>query len=271
MWRMFKLVGAIVVAAVAFAAAVLLVPQITETVIRLTCSQDRPSKTCIVRMRAMGDVWALKGNLLRAQQWYAKAADHGDLVAAFDLGWAYEQTAAANLADLVKQSASGLEPTRLSKPDFNLAATAYRKAAERGFAPAMNNLGQLYSNGVFGPAGPGSPLLDEGFRWMLRAAEAGNPVAAMNVSLAYREGRGVARDAAKASHWATWTAEKTEPHDLSEPTLSRTNLFGMPLPPELRAHIRASAKAAQPVTTNFRPLQPDPRLPTFGSVSSKLH
>jgi hypothetical protein len=129
----------------------------------------------------------------------------------------------------------------------------------------MNNLGQMYLHGLIGPR---DPL--EAFRWHLAAAKLGNYAASVNVSLAYRSGDGVARDEREARRWAQWTDPGNENAGIGEPTLARTGVFGAVIPPERRALVRAAAEQKVPVTLEFKPLRPDPRLPTFRQVQERL-
>lgn len=77
--------------------------------------------------------------------------------------------------------------------DPALAAKWYEKAAERGSAPAMINLGHRLARGEDGPR-------DEraAFEWYRRAARADHPLAWFNLGVCWAEGRGVAPDDAAA-------------------------------------------------------------------------
>jgi TPR repeat protein len=164
-------------------------------------------------------------------------------------------------ADLGELEAPKIPEPKL-RDDFERAEAAYRKAAERGFAPAMNNLGQIYLNGVFGSARRG-----EGVPWLVRAAEAGNPVGSINLSLVYTDGMTVPRDLAQAERWSHWTDKVTDPRDLASPTLEHTNMvLAGTLDRPLVAAIRAKAKTKEELTVTFRSLPPDQHLPTFESV-----
>jgi TPR repeat protein len=163
-----------------------------------------------------------------------------------------------------------LEATKIPEPrlrdDFERAEVAYRKAAELGFAPAMNNLGQILLSGAFGSA-----RRSEGVPWLVRAAEAGNPVGAINLSLVYTDGMTVPRDLAQAERWSHWTDKITDPRDLRSPTLERTNMvLAGTLERPLVAAIRAKAKTKEELTVTFKPLPPDPRVPTFEAVRKAL-
>jgi hypothetical protein len=278
--------------AVAFA-TYLASPWIIEKRLEWSCSLSEPTDLCLVRMRAMGHVWSLKDNFTRAKLWYGRAAEHGDAASMFHLGWVYQKMArdavikqamarrakfknAEGLLDqfmkvvrrLIDQTdedgsaeASDGVPERTHPSDLELAAEWYRRSATAGFAPAMNNLGELYMHGLGGPED-----LDAAFRWHMAAAQAGNPIGRWNVAVAYYAGHGVAADPVEAEKWLTWNPHTANPSDLLEPVLERTTLFGSALPSDKRALVRAAAKADSPVTFNVTPVKPDPSIPTFREV-----
>jgi hypothetical protein len=254
--------------------AMMVFPQITEQLIALTCSMTAPSESCQRRMVAMGHTWSLKGNLTRAAIWYARAANGGNAAGMFHLAWLYEKSGARHLAEVVRDIQAsnqndgpvdfGDPAARPLEPDYQHAAGLYRKAAELGFAPAANNLAELYLHGLLGDRD-----LEMAFQLHLAAARAGNPVAAMNLALAYRTGAGVTANAAEARKWATFTPKSGSP-DLGTLTLARTRLYGTAIDARMVAVIRASAKQHLPVTINYQPMRPDPRLPTFDQVQQEL-
>lgn len=280
-------------------------PPTTELIINLTCRTTPPTPSCIVRMRSMGHIWAQLGSLDRAITWYRRAATEGDDPASyFHLGWAYEQRGFRNLvpklqaheravdaaaakaqaeltAKLEQQLATGdfhfnradfeapkipdLPDPKLSE-DFELAESAYRKAAERNFAPAMNNLGAMYVSGVFGSA-----RRWDGVPWLIRAGHADNPFGAINLALMYSDGLGVPRDAAEATRWGEWKGERVNPLDLAYPTLERTRMaLGGDMEPWLLATIREAGKRHIPLGASFKVLPPDPRMPTFRQLQDDL-
>ena len=145
--------------------------------IDVTCAEP-PSASCQVRMRALGHLWAVEGNLPRAMTWYERAARAGDVVSMFHLGWAYQEVAEARLVGVaqsiqangpgtlpnVQAPASESEMAAFNDAGVN-AVTWFRASAELGFAPGMNNLGEMYRLGVGVPADPAKAFL-----WHLRAA-----------------------------------------------------------------------------------------------------
>lgn len=242
--------------------AVATIPHLNEQAVRLTCGEATPR--CLVRMRSLGHQWARHGAFDRAAAWYGRGAEAGDPIAMFHTAWAHEQVFWARLKTLIQTHQGDTAPEDAVAPimkDFDRAADWYRRAAELGFAPAMNNLGQLYLSGVVGRTDQ-----REAFRWHLAAARAGNPIGVMNVAIAYTAGQGIAADPAAASSWSSWQPTHVSKADLVEPTLERTHLFGTTVPEARRALIRAAAKSGEPLRLTLTPMQPDPRLPTFRQV-----
>lgn len=275
MRRIWIAFAALVLLSAAAVTALLTVPQVIEKSIEWTCSFTQPSDTCLVRMRAMGHVWSRKGDLARAEIWYRRAADHGDAVSMFHLAWIYEEagqadveTAFRTISDEARTDAlmDGPEAARKLLPQANFvrAAQWYRKSADKGFAPAMNNLGELYVAGM-GVRQDVSAAFD----WHIAGARAGNPVAAMNTALDFRAGRGVAANAGEAEKWSNWTGKASAP-DLGDLTLGRTKLFGNGIPERERALFRAAADKGVPVKVAMKPLKADPGLPTFRQVREQL-
>jgi hypothetical protein len=265
--RKFFLYGGLLMAAavglpVGFLLLTMVFPQISEQMIEWTCRE--PTSSCVTRMRGMGHVWAQKDNMRRAHQWYARAGNYGDVPSKFHAGWTCEKLALDEVTRVVRASIKGEEVASKSRQYAEYAAAWYKQAADKGFAPAMNNLAELYLSGMTGRHDN-----EEIFRLHLAAAEAGNFTAAANVQIDYLDGRGVARDPAKAEQWAVWTP-KHGLDDIAEPTFGRTNMFGEPIPAERRAFIRAAAEQNVPVTTKFTPMKPNPNLPTFKQVQEKL-
>lgn len=131
----------------------------------------------------------------------------------------------ANLSELFRRPAQ--------TTNIGIAKKWYQKSADLRFAPAMDNLGQIYLHGTGG-------LQDHGraFDLHMPAARAGNPVARWNVAIAYRDGHGVDPDPAEAAKWEVWTPPPGIMPDLVEPTLARTVLFGSTLLDPHRANMR---------------------------------
>lgn len=274
MRRFLMIAGIVVVLVVGAAGAMLMFPQISEMALKLTCSMTDPSKSCQDRMVAMGHAWSLKGDLERATLWYARAAQKHHPAALFHLAWAVEQGGYAQLHEFIGQAADtnngfgseiDLGTPRAGRDNFEAAEKLYRMSANEGFAPAMNNLADLYLSGV---AGEGRA--EEAFKLHSAAAKAGNPVASLNLSLDYKIGRGVAADSGAAAKYATVTPQSGSP-DLGTLTLGRTTFGGTAIDPHMVAMIRAAAEHHEPLTVNFSPMKPDPRLPTFHEIPTPFN
>ena len=90
--------------------------------------------------------------------------------------------------------------------NFNEAAVAYRKAADRSYAPAQNNLGYFYQ------VGQGvSRNYDEAMRWYRQASEQGYAAAQNNLGVLYRDGLGTKQNFAQSVHWFRMSAEQGLP------------------------------------------------------------
>jgi len=269
MRRVFWLAAAALVLLISAFGAVAIFPQLSEKIIEMTCSMTNPDAGCRRRMVAMGHVWAAKYDLERALLWYARVADLGEPDAMFHLAWAYHASGFDDVRSFARNVGnSEADPDRLADAltrSFRLADKWYRNAAEKGFAPAMNNLGELAVTGVLG----GERKLDEAFAWYLAAARAGNPVGAMNVSLAYRIGEGVIQDTGEAQRWAEFVPAIDSP-DLDDVTLSRTTLHGSNVDAKLRSTIRNAAVEHKAIGVTFEPLKQSARIPTFHNVSREL-
>jgi TPR repeat protein len=89
--------------------------------------------------------------------------------------------------------------------DFAKARQWYEKAAEKGEAAAMSNLGRLYRDGQ-------GALQDlaKAREWYKRAAEKGEATAMTALGHLYEDGQGVPQDFAKAREWYEKAAEKGE-------------------------------------------------------------
>lgn len=89
------------------------------------------------------------------------------------------------------------------------ALQAWIAQAEGGDADAMNNVGEIYEQGVRGPANHA-----EAAKWYRRAAEAGSHRAQTNLGALYEQGLGVEKDPGEALAWYRKAAGMTSPVDL---------------------------------------------------------
>lgn len=88
-------------------------------------------------------------------------------------------------------------------PDDAQALAAFRKAAEKGYAPAQNNLAVFYYSGRGVPRNYGQAL-----RWFERAAEQGHVRAQVSLAGMYTQGQGTPQDMKKAAKWFEVAARK---------------------------------------------------------------
>ena len=127
---------------------------------------------------------AYKTHLL---EWIQKAAKQGDIEAQFVLGL------------LCKNGDEFLG----IKPNHVEAVKWFRKAAEKEYAAAQNNLGDCYY------AGEGVPQnYTEAVNWYRKAAEKGNVSAQWNLGFCYVTGEGVEKNPFEAVKWYRKAAEK---------------------------------------------------------------
>lgn len=242
-----------------------LTPTVLEWRVERACPEMTDS--CMTRARALAHLWAFDGESERAIHWYRKAAEAGDPMSMFHLAWMIEQKALETFHTKAWESAALGQTTGVEsalRPQFDMAASWYRKSAEKGFAPAMNNLAQVYARGVNGSR---NPQMAAHFYRM--AVQAGNPVAGFNLSMAYLAGDGVAQNGTEALKLMEWSpSKKYSGADLARPTLERTRLNGGMPTESLRAQLRRAADSGPPATAKmeFRPLQPASSLPTFEEV-----
>ena len=257
-------------------------PHVSERLLEADCAEPVTDQSCAARLRNMGHVWSRQDELERAQTWYRRAAELGDAEAMFHLAWIHEERGLAvdgrELLELTRLVGSGQSLEHLAalgkklaalkaqaQANFRDAEAWYRKSAAQGFAPSMNNLGQLYEHGWGRPAD-----LEAAHRWHLAAAEAGNPVGQLNVATALRFGKGVVADAAEAERWATWIPVAGLTADLAEPTLVRTRIARLPLPGKLRDMIRFGARHGAPLRLALSSLEAGSELPSFQRVAEEL-
>ena len=114
-----------------------------------------------------------KRNDVKAMAWYRKAAEQGYAPSAYNLGLMYARGEGA-------------------KPDLAAARTWFRRAADHGSAEAQVTLAEIAVV---------EEKYEEAFVWFSKAADQDDRDAAFNVASLYYLGRGVARDAAKATEY----------------------------------------------------------------------
>jgi Sel1 repeat-containing protein len=272
MRKVLWLIAGVASLLVATFAAMAAFPQTGEKLIEMSCSMKQPDENCQRRMMAMGHTWSMKGDLARAREWYGRVADLGDAEAMFHVGWTYHTGTYGRLKEALegmRASNAEITPERLrdalQNDDIRMADKWYGKAVEKGFASAMNNLGDIAASGL-----SGAQDFEKAFGWYLAAARAGNPVAAINVMLAYQTGQGIRQDETEAKKWAAFVPDENSP-DLRDFTLKHTMLSGMSLDPNLRSAIRNAAVEHKAVALEMSGMRPTVGLTTFGQISRQLN
>jgi TPR repeat protein len=236
-----------VVWAVAFMAVVvvasalgvwLLVPLVPGADIKASCHEPL-TEVCMDRIRALGDELAAGGTLDEAVSWYSWAAGGGDKVAMFKLG-------GVNYVRAVDDAARRTHSDFVSNEEWRRAAVAemtgfpaqtacgwFRRAADLGYPPAMNNVGECYMHGIGFTRSALAAV-----QWHRSAAMAGNPVAAMNLIRDIKSGLGGKADVAAADSWASKRFDQMNRSDLDEATLAYTLRAGVQISPEERDMMR---------------------------------
>lgn len=282
-------IGLGVLVAVTIAAS----PWLSETKLAWDCPETEaaPSDDCLKRMRAAGHMWSRLSNLSKAEHWYLRGSKAGDPIAMFHLAWVEEgfarevigagmiemaeQMALAPIASITTGDFDPADPSSLFGefaflPEYHAhidqAESWYKKSAERGFAPSMNNLAQIYAmNPVRKPA------YNTALKLYRKAAEAGNPIAHWNIGMTYSAGKGVQADHREAEKWWTWTPSDYDEAQFDWPTLERTHLFGTKMPRQHVADLRYNAEHGLPVTTQPRQLKPSRSVSNFAGVREELN
>ena len=165
---------------------------------RMAEAGDPVAQTRLGTMYAEGA--GVKQDHAIANSWFRKAADQGKLSAQFLLGRNYEK---------------GIGTAQ----DYLAAAYWYRKAADEGYADAQINLGFMYYYGrgvtqyYSAAADWFRKAADQGYAPAQKAlrmaeAEAGDPVAQLNLGFDYYYGRGVTQDYAIAVSWYRKAADQ---------------------------------------------------------------
>lgn len=174
----------------------------------VTC--DIADEVCRARMRADARLRLRFGDDENALAIYRDLSRAGDLTAGFQIGWHHDEAyralvgralAAATILAEATQYAYSDAPSganfeaavdRHAAPQTKqeqrdgaraLAYLWYRWAAQRGFGPAMNNLGTMYQAGITGKIDKAAAR-----RWYIAAYDAGTPAAALNLAVLRRLG-----------------------------------------------------------------------------------
>ena len=148
----------------------------------------------------------------RAAGWYRKAADQNYALAQFALGGLYERGAGVT-------------------NDIDQALSWYQKAADQGYAAAQCQLGLIYFNGVQGD--PRHPVnLNQAVIWLKKAADQNVAGAMNNLGICFQYGYGgLPKDEKTAAQWCLKAAEADDP--LAQINVAQLYVGGTVLPRDL--------------------------------------
>lgn len=240
---------------------------ILKKILHWQCSLENPTDTCLIHLRNLGHLTSEKGDLVEAQFWYQIGANHGDPLAMFHLAWVYEEKTYPNLLGAFKKYVEAGDITQAKLRELNSkkfhdifsAEFWYKKSAQQGFAPSMNNLGILY---LYLPPDPYSlsniEIEDDqkAFYWIESAAKAGNPVGQMNLAYALLTGDGFPPNLAEAEKWMTWTPNSGIGSDLEDSTLKRTRLGEHYISGPILRRIKDAIQVGEPLKWTFNEIIP---------------
>lgn len=191
--------------------------------LKLAC-RSPAADSCSERARSMGHIYSLEGKYVRALGWYEWAAAGGDRVAMFHAGWAHQEIVLEDLRRRVQQAVNGSHSLWVPPTGAHEAAALqwYQKSAELGFAPAMNNLAEMYRAGLDGGNESNFGAM---FRLHVKAANLGNPIAQLNLAADYQQGKGTHKNAMLADYFGTVPHLASDRADYLAPTFERTYLL----------------------------------------------
>ncbi len=252
-------------------------PDLLESKLLWDCSSSDHAPSCLVRMQAVGNLFFRDGRSDRGEFWYRQAALRGDPVAMFHLAWVYEQKAQIAKRQSVQWVGMQVKyhdpPQHIDRRDFfkltrkldkrsvvaakasdgfhRMAESWYRRSADLGFAPSMNNLAMLYSRSTLF-----SDRADLAREYLKAAHEIGNPIAGWNYLLTYPHEPGLPPIPTDPTQWREWTWTPTEGvrRQLARPILERTFAVAGGFSDTEHHGLRQSAKMGEPVTFKVKPL-----------------
>ena len=145
--------------------------------------------------RSYENAVGLDRDMSAAASWLLKAAEQGDLWSQYHLGDLYRRGLIGDFPDVPDSLKRDLR--------YQEAFKWYRAAAEQGYAPAQNCLGEAYYDGR-------GVVKDysEAIKWFRQAAGKGLAEAQYNMGRVYGYGYGVKQDFAEAFKWYSESAKK---------------------------------------------------------------
>lgn len=218
--------------AVLASAAFFAVPHLAEWHLSRTCALYRPSDDCVISTRRLGHLWYSYSTPDRAAYWFERAAYAGDAEAMFYLAWMLEQ--------------QGENRTALAG-----AKKWYKRAALKGFGPAMNN----YASLLFVEGADKGIAARDSHRvwfWFDRGCEAGTTAACWNRKLKNLQ-FGPGQDE-RVHHLPRLALAPTPAaqNQIYDGVLERTHLFGRYLPAPLRSVMARTPGKSDPIEFRIR-------------------
>jgi TPR repeat protein len=184
----------------------------------------------------MGNLYLKGEDVLKdheeAFKWYLKAAEQGNAIAQFNIGFYYYKS------DLV-------DNTEVFLRNRVEAVKWFRKAAEQGNADAQCYLGDCYSNG-FGVVNDQV----EAVKWFRKAFEQGDICAQCNLGMCYANGEGVVRDLVEAYAYLN-LAGVTDPVDEKNRKEIRMQIKGELAPSQIEAGEKRSKELQKEIDANL--------------------
>lgn len=161
--------------------------------LRQSADRDNPlAMAMMARFHQLGD--QVSADPVEAERWanlaYPKLeplANRGDLIPLYLVGLRYDLGLGCPV-------------------DGTRAVRSYEAAANKGYAPAQNNLGSMYLRGESVFRDP-----DEAVKWIRKAADQNLAIAQLNLGSLYYEGRGVTKDHTQALKWTRKAADQNHP------------------------------------------------------------
>lgn len=168
-------------------------------------------------MLRLADSYNNSKDLAKAAEWYTKAANGGNMTAAYKLALYYEERDPSEALRWYRQAAERGEDRRAMvslghmydqgaegvPADKDEAHRWFAMAAEEGDPYMMNYLGYHYRE---------LGMADKAFDWFIRASEAGLVDGMYNIAGCYEHGVHVPKDPTKAAEWYA-KAVKAGTHD----------------------------------------------------------
>ena len=177
--------------------------------------------------------YGLTQDYAKAFEWYIKAADKGQVNAMVSVGYAYiygrgvtksygEGVIWFNKADesgnLSIETQMYISVYYSDNNHYTESVKWLKKAAERGYADAQQELGERYSMGVEGV----TQDYTEALKWYRKAAEQGKVLSMFRLGILYNNGQGVAQNRNEAIKWIRLAAENGS--DGAKTWLERNNI-----------------------------------------------